>query len=290
MFQKKIVFPNSQQSKWVVFSMLSVNDITDKLNQFPKVGAETGCSTSLVWSGDSGFNTPSTVYSGATIGVVLDPTCLDVQQADLLAYGSGKRLAEEEEKPIRKDHKSKYNPNTKMGYSRSTPDGDRIFTTNLAKHEITSEDENEKKSIYHSVGSLDRFANNVYRKYNRDHKNAKYVEPSSADAGHKIVPYNEALAFQKEDTNPIKGILITTKPTSEQAIALNKLLEEHSSLDLYLYNPKAKNDIVRVIKSDAAKDFLKDAIDNKGSSFNELFESATPFKGFDIEDNVLSNK
>ena len=237
------------------------------LKSFPKYKDDksTGCSATLVWSGEADNNVAIPCFQNKKIGFVLDPNLIDIPQADFVAQNSFSLLTEEVIKKdafiediYRKKQKltTKYPP--KKGYFRTNVKSDddlfvyQKWCTNAARNEHTE----EGKSIYHEKGSASVFAKNVWRKYFK--RNFKSL--------------NEAIVYS--ETNPIIGLIITSTPSPKEANELLKIISNNPSHRLYFYNMHADEHIVRYLENNSAKCYLNSRLD-----FNAAFDNAAPFKG-----------
>ena len=261
--------PSTDEANFLLFSMHGIEGINHFLTKFPRwrnnlTGENTqekGCSATVVWTGKKGFNVPVETFQpvNRTTGFVLDPSKIEIPQADIIAKGSFGTVQDEVKK-----EKSKY-PN-KKGYYRlfffmSIFPVKTIFATNLARHEHLP---GKKESIYHSEGTVRVFAKNIWRKARKNPK--KYITQG-------VMCLNEALVYQKKDENPVTGLFITKTPSSRIATKLLKIMQ-HNCFDLYLYNKRSEIHAVRYLDNKAAQAYLVNP-----SLFEEKFSQAKPFMG-----------
>lgn len=272
--------PKKDDAHWILFSVQSIDRINENLSdkpgdRFPQVGEEQGVSASLVWTGIKGCNTPSTIFRGGSVGMVINPDCIEVPQADTLGYGSQSMLAPEVQK--RPD-------SLKFGFFRPMPDDSALFKTNLAKYQVT-ENEGKKETAYLKEGDINIFAENVWRKYFKEREDEwKHAEDISTGTGKKIVHYNEAIVFHKPDKpNPIIGLMLFDIPSKEVMGKLNQTLINSPSLTLSLYNPHAEDHIVRTMSNADAQTLLGKLIKNeKNTSFTDIFNNTADSFTHDI--------
>ena len=280
--------PPATKANWMLFSMHGIPGINAYLNHFPGIYEQPkepdyqhvkACSVSLLWSGTAGNNVPIHTFGPLTTGFVLNPSLIEIPQADLIAYRSGGRVVEEKlktETDVYGDfgstrQTSKYPQ--KAGYTR-TGMGQGVFATNLARNEHLPGD--KKLAIYHPKGRADVFAKNIWRKY---FKTGKYHYPDRENFyrdRENIMRLNEGIAFQKqENQNPIAGLLITDTPSQEISIQLLDIMKQNPSLDLYLYSKHSPEHIVRVLNNNEGRHLLEHTV-----LFESAFKNARAFSGF----------
>lgn len=277
---KHETFPQKDEANWLLFSMHKIEGIKGYLQKFESDFKKKGCSATLLWSGNNGSNVPVETFGDEYIGFVLDSHHIEVPQADVVAYRSGGKVSKE---VLKKDAKSSNEWGYSTGYASKYPNksgyyrtamGQTIFTTNLARHENIP---GTKGSIYHSKGTAETFAKNIWRKFHKPPKN--HLHPYVSNG---IMRRNEAIVFQKDNVNPIIGLIITQTPTPEMAQQLLQILESNKSLKLYFYDKTANEHIVRYINNEQAQKYLKGNL-----NFYLAFEKASPFKGFSSTTVVL---
>jgi hypothetical protein len=284
-FEKYQRIPTKKKGNYFVFSMQNISGITQYLKKFAKrpdnflltkILSPKACSATVLWSGIDGFNVPVEPYSEG-IGIVLDPSKIDVSQADLVAYKSRCRLANEISKSKSWDSfagyssKNRSNYPNKAGYYRKK-DGLKMFTKNLARHKHIP---GTKESIYLPQGNVECWAESIWYEFNKTHKNEnKYIVNG-------LMKLNEGLAFQRGTNNPIQGLLITETPTKETAGALLNLMKANPSFELYFYDKYAKMHIVRYLNNAEAQSYLKGNLE-----FRAVFDKAQPFQGYSSQAKV----
>ncbi|MBV8801380.1 MAG: hypothetical protein JO131_00145 [Gammaproteobacteria bacterium] len=274
LFSKKLekyeIMPTNKQASYVLYSMQSIRKIKKFLHYFPKLEDEFGCSATLAWSGIKNFNVPVQCYQNQSIGIVLDPAKVIVPQADIWGKNSGCKLEKEILKTDAID--SSVLPAKKLttkfpkkaGYYRETL-GENIFVTNHACYKRLP---GKTEHIYHETGSVDIFAGNVFRKFFKPQKPHKdFIKENG------VMFWNEVIAFS--DTNPIKGLMITCAPSRGDALALAMLLRENPSLNLYLYNVRAEEHIMRYIENADARALLTSSFK---IDFDTAFKNAIPYE------------
>lgn len=302
---KKYETPPESGSHYVVLSLKEPHRINQKLENYPTPpktetylyleGPHTGDSTTVLWSGKQGKNTPLSLFGeagGLYTGYVCDPKKLDVEQADFMAAGSlGMKEKEVSKRQFFRNKKaSKYR--NKKGYKR--PDG---FTTNIAKfYKREGSTRQHPQSSYSETGSMDIVARNVWRrffKYGEDV--SKYVrkgyfgrskEEIASALDERRRSYNEAVTYRNSDANPIDGLLFIVdraeKVDDKTKAHFANLLKQNAKLKLYFYNKNSNRHIMRVMRNKDARQFL-----TTNNTLIEGYASAKPFKGYGFTPNPV---
>jgi len=302
---RKYETPPESGSNFVVLSLKEPHRIGRKLKDYPTPpktatyhyfeGPHTGDSTTVLWSGKQGKNTPLSLYGeGGSLytGYICDPRKLHVEQADFIASGSlGAKEKEVNKREFFHNKKaSKYR--NKKGYRR--PGG---FTTNIAKfYKRAGSTAQYPQSSYSETGSLDIVARNVWRrffKYGEDV--SKYVRRGYLGLSQKQIiqgldkrrrSYNEAVAYRNSDANPIDGLLFVVdradKVDDKTKEHFATLLKENPKLKLYFYNKNSDTHIMRVMRNKDAQQFL-----TTNNTLIEGYASAKPFKGYGFTPNPI---
>ena len=245
--EKYETFPEYQHSTYALFSMGSKAAIEYNLQNFAQKPGK-ACSATLMWSGDKDKNVPVELYKDSSkdvgkIGFVLNPHEVEVPHAEFYAKNTGGIVPTLEL--------------TKEGYE--TIEGrnmDGIGGTNHAKWDA-------KLEKFHDSGSLEVFAQNVWRRY---YQTPKETQKSGSESdkryrrydGKGDMEYNEALCWQKGNRNPIEGIVIdVTESVNDKDVqdALD-VIREHPQLKLYFYDRKQQENIVRFCNNQDAREIL----------------------------------
>jgi|GEM_PF-1234265 len=313
---KKYEQPPKSGGNYLVLSLKEPDSITKKLKSYPTppkgetydgfkdAGKHLGDSTTVLWSGQEGNNTPLSLYTAPAraidpskvgalyTGYICDPSKLQVDQADFLALQSGGEKLKEVRKEGTYEHFGDEILNTKyknkQGYVRRFG-----YTTNIAKfHKLAGSTSENPKSKYEEKGSLDIVAKNVWRRYHKYEvdlaKAEKKMPRSYAEEvlSKRRTHFNEAITYQKGSKNPIDGLLFVVdradKVDDKTKAHFATLLKENPKLKLYFYNKDSDTHIMRVMNNKDAKAFIKTS-----NTLKEGYHSAKPFKGFGVKPNPV---
>ena len=268
-------FPKPTESNYVLFSMVNKAAIEYNLENFSK-NPQKACSATLMWSGSNQNNVPVTLYKGQAMGFVLDPKLIDVPYADFNASDTFGRVLPEKKKDglkarysggmgeLENDYKSKFpaKQGVVKGYAK--------YATNMARWARWEGEDLDTKGnrggIYHDKGDVDIFAKNVWKRYfsytKLENYNTRYATTKDTKryGGEGTMEYNEALALQKGDKNPIQGIVLdvlSPNITQDMVIDAISILENNPNLRLYIYKSDSLEHIVKYCDNTKAKEILR---------------------------------
>lgn len=247
--------PSIKTSNPYYFSMHDLDGLNNLLQSYSKLDHEKpyansrGCSVTCCWSGEKGYNIPVKPYENKTAssskntGIVLKPSKLEMPQANTFAYYSGSKLSSRE---LYKPSKRGSGFANRPAFIRTLGmacDFAEITLTNQARWESTSHI-HPKTGMEYQDGSPYVFARNIWKKANQ--KDRKI-----------IMETNEGITFQKDDENPICGLLIAGKITEQERLRFILLLEQNTHLNLYLYNIQAEENCMRQVNKAKALALLQ---------------------------------
>lgn len=266
--------PSKDHANWLLCSMGDISRLEyclenfrqekDNLDPFDRQKA---CSSTLLWSGEAGNNVPIELFNNSKIGFTLDPEKINVPYAEFLAWQTGSVLPQKEQTKKELGIDSKYD--NKKGWSRNSRFTDSpIFATNHAKWEHEPEsDDRQKSGHYRDEGSAFIFAKNVWRKYFKRDRSS----------------LNEAMVIQKKGSpNPINGIFIDVTNGdigSEEKAKLVQILQARQHLNLYVYDRRQTEHVVRVVNNLDATNLLQ-----SNQDLNQVkVATLRPFRGFQLQ-------
>ena len=291
--------PTDNSSAYTLFSVSSLEGIEYKLKSFnefegPAKGysfTNKACCATLIWSGSAGNQVPTKLFSEnsvkSRVGVVLDPTRVDVPHADFIARNSGGIFKQEQIKTdLSKDYPkitSKYVNKNKSGQLRFLRGGGEgiipFFATNHAKWDA------EIKSA-ELVASIEIFAKNVWLKFHGTKKEKLMFEGSERYGGKGKMRYNEALCYRKKGgENPIDGVFINLTNGDidglkrEEVDGVFEILRNNPRLKLYFYDSDSQDHIIRFCENAQGMEILQKGVDHiKTKSFFQTLKLLTERK------------
>lgn len=275
--------PSPEKSNWVLVSMGDIARIKKYLTDFPTQKnfeeskesedlnfinistTQKACSSTLIWSGTIGNNTPIKLYGDHPVGFTLDPEKITLPHAEFFACRTGSVVPKEFEK--KNFNLNTYHPGKPVRIDEFK--NEKKLVTNYAKYDPIS-------GICYLEGSVEVFSHSVWYKYHKKFSTKlEEVEPA------KIADLNEGLVLgKKTGENPINGIIIRAeffrKITDTEKQELINILIRNPNFKLLIYDPTLKEDIMREIigLENKIRFLLKIVLTN--DDVNQL----KPFKGF----------
>lgn len=262
--------PSDGSSSYTLFSVTSIEGIKYKLQSFNEfegpassyLSTNKACCATLIWSGVKD-QVPTTLFKdtkvASRVGVVLDPTKIDVPHADFMAFNSGGIVREENIKgaDAKQNFKSKHL--AKPGQIRVLRSAN-WFATNHAKW-------NAEKKQAKSEASIETFAKNVWLKYHGTLKRGIGLFDSRRYGGQGKMSYNEALCYRKKGgENPIDGVFINLENgfiqdlQQQEVDGVLDILSKNSHLKLYFYDSDSEDHIIRFCENAQGIEILRQGV------------------------------
>lgn len=207
--------PSRERGNFILFSAHERRGIEGLLQAFPRKQTvlPKAVSSTVLWSGVTGCNTPIRLFAYIKIGIVLNPYLTYVPQADVHADGSYGEVVQEvlqaDANPVSSlpyEQRVRTKSANKIGYLRKP----WVFTINYARYSHRRTTYPIQPDHYADIGSASIFAKYIWRKWYNP-KKLKRGDALPSDHGKYPMSLNEAITFQKGEVNPIAGLFISNE-------------------------------------------------------------------------------